>query len=82
MTGGINAAPRAGTGGVGDGTNLGITTGGITGSGRGLSAAAGGIGDRSNFGRTTGGLNGSQSGARTGGRGDLDLGAGTGGIRE
>ncbi|MGH6839826.1 MAG: hypothetical protein ACREDT_13720 [Methylocella sp.] len=83
VTGGINDSPRAGTGGIGDTASFGINTGGITGSGRGLSAGTGGTGDSVNYGRNTGGINGSQIGAGTGGIGDLNsLAAGTGGINE
>jgi hypothetical protein len=83
VTGGINDSPRAGTGGIGDATGWGIGTGGIAGSGRGLSAGTGGRADQGTFGRNTGGLNGSQIGAGTGGIGDLNsLAAGTGGIGE
>ena len=82
-SGGINDTPRAGTGGIRDTTNWGLTTGGINGTGRGLSAATGGLNDGGTFGRNTGGINGSTIGAGTGGIGDLDsLGAVTGGIRE
>ncbi|MGH6822652.1 MAG: hypothetical protein ACREC4_04040, partial [Methylocella sp.] len=83
VTGGINGSPRAGTGGIEDASGWGIDTGGIAGSGRGLSAATGGLKDAGSFGRNTGGLNGSQIGAGTGGLADQNsLGAGTGGINE
>ena len=82
-TGGINGAPRAGTGGTRDTTGWGISTGGIVGAGRGLSAAPGGLNDGGTFGRSTGGIIGSAIGAGTGGIGDLNsLGAATGGINE
>jgi hypothetical protein len=82
-SGGINDTPRAGTGGIRDTTSWGLSTGGITGAGRGLSAATGGLKDGGTFGRSTGGIIGSSIGAGTGGRGDLNsLGAGTGGINE
>ena len=82
-SGGINDTPRAGTGGIRDTTSWGLSTGGVNGTGRGLSAATGGVNDGSTFGRSTGGISGSSIGAGTGGRGDLNsLGAGTGGIHE
>ena len=82
-SGGINGTTRAGTGGTQDTTSWGLSTGGINGTGRGLSAATGGINDAGTFGRSTGGINGSTIGAGTGGIGDLNsLGAATGGIRE
>ena len=44
-TGGINGTPAPGTGGTQDTTTWGLSTGGITGTGRGLSAATGGLND-------------------------------------
>jgi hypothetical protein len=54
--GGINGTPRAGTGGTQDTTTWGLSTGGITGTGRGLSAATGGLNEGGTFGRNTGGI--------------------------
>lgn len=83
VTGGIIGYPRAATGGVRDSIDWGISTGGIQGTARGLSASTGGVKDGVNYGLATGGINGSTIGAGTGGIGDLNsLGAGTGGIVE
>jgi hypothetical protein len=89
-TGGITGFPRAGTGGVLDGTTFGIATGGLQASGRGLQAGTGGVQDQAGAhnGRSTGGIVGSLTGlfalgAGTGGIADQDsLGANTGGLGE
>jgi hypothetical protein len=75
VTGGINDAPRAGTGGIRDTVSFGSSTGGIQGTGVGLDAGIGGTGDQGSYGRNTGGI----AGVSTGFGG---LGAGTGGIRD
>jgi hypothetical protein len=78
--GGINGTPRAGTGGTQDTTTWGLSTGGIAGTGRGLSAATGGLNDGGTFGRNTGGIHWQRNWG--GGNGDLNsLGATTGGIK-
>ena len=55
---GARAAGRpAGTGGLQDKVTQGSSTGGIVGSGRGLSTGTGGTGNQGNFGANTGGIN-------------------------
>jgi hypothetical protein len=82
-TGGINGAPRAGSGGIADLSSFGSATGGIQGTGRGFQAVTGGIADLGNLGENTGGISGSRIGAGTGGIADLNsLGATTGGLGE
>jgi hypothetical protein len=87
-TGGINGAPRAGTGGIRDTVSLGTATGGIQGTGVGLDAGIGGTRDQGSYGRDTGGIAGVSTGfgglgAGTGGIEDSNsLGAATGGVAE
>jgi len=50
------AGHPAGTGGLLDNATEGSSTGGITGSGRGISTGTGGIGNEGNFGANTGGI--------------------------
>jgi hypothetical protein len=61
----------------------GTSTGGVSGTGRGLGAGTGGLRDLIELGLDTGGINGSGIGSGVGGLNDLNsLGAGTGGTKE